>query len=119
LLQPIADFPLWLDVASFIDKCAYGQNRRESKDWNMHIANFLENNDNSSAIDFDSLQKLTNKKVLPTNYVVLTTMAITMNGDDPNSLQLTIIQKQDVESFFLRRIVQNSRTIKTWEKKHF
>jgi flagellar capping protein FliD len=60
-LDIIADLPLWLNVVSFIDN----PSKYLSKYWSKSFANFLENNDKSSAIDSKSFQKLTDENVLP------------------------------------------------------
>jgi len=64
----IADLPLWLNVVYFIQEHGHRYDiplKSTSINLSMNIANFLENNDNSSAVDFDSFEKLTGEKILP------------------------------------------------------
>ena len=65
-LAIIADLPLWLDVVLIIQERGYKSNiQYSSNSCSTFIVNFFENNDNSSAVDSESFQKLTDEKVLP------------------------------------------------------
>jgi len=44
---------------------SYTSQLNNLSNWSVNIANFLENNDNSSAVDFASFQKLTGQEILP------------------------------------------------------